>query len=205
MPSGAEMETTAMRAQLLPFLLIVALGTIPVEAQEMATNEDLVMRLIFEDCLGYIRNGTTPFEGLATRPASAAAVAELPGYLRHATPPLQLLSSRYVASWGSDEKNSYCSVRTVWDDIADSQGLLGVKTQGFISRLAKRAIAAGLTERDPGEAFSPVSTISFHEPPTGHDTGPLRPISFVVLPTEENPDSGLSDAGLLVMGGPPRR
>ena len=183
--------------------LTLALGVLPAEATEIKADEPLVMRLIFEDCLGYIREGKTPFEGLDARPASKKAMEVLPT-LPYAAPPLELLSPRYVAAWGSDERNSYCMVRSVWEDIASTDGLLGVQKDGFISRVSKRAIAAGITEKDDGTDFLPIMSIGFYEPSTGHDTGPLRPITFVILPIEEDEATGLSDAGLLVMGGPPR-
>lgn len=184
--------------------LTLALGGLTAQATEIKADEPLVMRLIFEDCLNYIREGKTPFEGLVARPASKKAMQTLPSALTYAAPPLELLSPRYVAAWGSDENNSYCMVRSVWEDIASTDGLLGVQKDGFISRVSKRAIAAGITEKDDGTDFSPIMSIGFYEPSTGHDTGPQRPITFVILPVEEDNASGLSDAGLLVMGGPPR-
>jgi hypothetical protein len=83
-------------------VLAISLAALPLQAAEIEENEPLVMRLIFEDCLGYIRHGRTPFEGLATRPASREAIAELPSRAPDREKAVELLSPRYVAAWGRD-------------------------------------------------------------------------------------------------------
>ncbi|CAO4170557.1 hypothetical protein [Methylorubrum extorquens] len=42
------------------------------------------------------------------------------------------------------------------------------------------------------------------EKSTGHDSGPLRPGRFTILPTGGDEAGGLRDAGLIVAGGPPQ-
>jgi len=75
-------------------LLAVCLGASPAHAAEIEENEPLVMRLIFEDCLGYIRHGRTPFEGLATRPASREAIDQIPRRAPDREKAVELLSPR---------------------------------------------------------------------------------------------------------------
>lgn len=204
-----------MRRAIAVLLAACLLASHPAGAQTMPAeaireNEPLVMRLIFEDCLGYVRHGRTPFKGLATRPASPAAAAQIPGPMFSFGPKVELLSPRYVAAWGSGEGSRYCSVLTVLAGNAPSggrgagPGLLGVRPDGFIARVTARAVAHGITERSVGEEFSPTSLNSWYDRETGHNSGPLRPISFSLIPTGNTGDGGLVDAGLIVMGGPPQ-
>ncbi|MBB2963567.1 hypothetical protein [Methylobacterium sp. R2-1] len=186
-------------------LLAVCLAALPARAVEIEENEPLVMRLIFEDCLGYIRHARTPFEGLATRPASREAIDQIPSHAPDREKAVELLSPRYVAAWGRDALGRHCLVRTVWS--AERDGLparLGVRAKDFLGRVTERARAAGFEEAFPAETFSPLATSHWSEKSTGHDTGPLRPVSFTVLPTGSDEARGLMDAGLIVMGGPPQ-
>ena len=96
-------------------------------------------------------------------------------------------------------------MRTVLDPWPPPEpGLLGVRPAGFVARVTARAAADGLTGHPaPGEAFSPLVTTTWSEPETGHDTGPLRPIRFVIMPSGRNGDGSVLDAGLITGAGPP--
>ncbi|MCP1548225.1 MULTISPECIES: hypothetical protein [Methylorubrum] len=186
-------------------LLAVCLGASPAHAAEIEENEPLVMRLIFEDCLGYIRHGRTPFEGLATRPASREAIDQLPSRVPNREQAIELLSPRYVASWGRDADGGHCLIFTVWSAVRDGLPMrLGVRAKDFLGRVTERARAAGLDEAFPADTFSPLATSLWSEKSTGHDAAPLRPVSFTILPTGGDEASGLMDAGLIVVGGPPQ-
>lgn len=193
-----------MKRTFLSLPVILLLAAPPIQAGEIEENEPMVMRLIFTDCLGYIRNDKTPFQGLATRPASAEAIDTLNARLPDRDKAIELLSPRYVAAWGADNDARYCTVQTVWDGKQPyGTGLLGVRPTGFIERVTERAAAVGISERDPGEEFSPTTVMSWYEPDTGYETGPMRPIRFAVLPTNGTDDGSLVDVGLIIMGGPP--
>ena len=70
--------------------------------------------------------------------------------------------------------------------------------------MTKRAAAAGLTNHPaPGEEFSPLQVTTWSEPETGHETGPLRPIRVVIMPTGRSGDGSVVDAGRIVAAGPP--
>ena len=56
----------------------------------------------------------------------------------------------------------------------------------------------------PAETFSPLATSLGSEKSTGHDSGPLRPVRFTILPSGGDEAGGLRDAGLTVVGGPPQ-
>ncbi|MEN5084340.1 hypothetical protein ABE438_17805 [Bosea sp. TWI1241] len=178
---------------------LAGLATVPARADEA-----LVMRLIFEDCLGYVRHGRTPFAGLATRPAPPAVIAELPARMPDRDKAVELLSPRYVASWGADAMARHCMVRTVFEAAqAGAPAKLGVRAAGFVARVDARAKAAGLTQAETAERFSPIASNLWSEPGTGHESGPLRPVSLSLLATTPPDADGIADAGLFVMAGPP--
>ncbi|MEE7458437.1 hypothetical protein MPAR168_08995 [Methylorubrum populi] len=186
-------------------LLAACLAALPAHSAEIEENEPLVMRLIFEDCLGYIRHGRTPFGGLATRPASREAIDQLPRRAPDREKAVELLSPRYVASWGRDADGRHCLIFTVWSGLRDGLPMrLGVRAKDFLGRVTEKARAAGLNEALPADAFSPLATSLWSETSTGHDSGPLRPVSLTILPTGGDEVGGLMDAGLIAMGGPPQ-
>ena len=170
----------------------------------MVPNEPLVMRIIFEDCLGYVRHGRTPFAGLATRPASRAAIEQLSARMPDRGNAVELLSPRYVASWGEDPDGRHCFVGTVFAAMeAGVPVRLGVPAAGFLRRVTLRAAAAGLPDAMVADELSPLATSRWSEPETGHDRGPLRPVSMSILATAPADARGIAEAGLIVMGGPP--
>lgn len=186
-------------------LLAACLAALPAHSAEIEENEPLVMRLIFEDCLGYIRHGRTPFGGLATRPASREAIDRLPRRAPDREKAVELLSPRYVASWGRDADGRHCLIFTVWLGLRVGLPMrLGVRAKDFLGRVTEKARAAGLNEALPADTFSPLATSLWSETSTGHDSGPLRPVSFTILPTGGDEVGGLMDAGLIAMGGPPQ-
>lgn len=172
----------------------------PARAEVVEENEALVMRIVFEDCLGYIRNGKTPFQGLHTGPASDEAAKTPHSMMRLHGTVIELLSPRYVASWGEAPDSRFCAVMTVYG-IADP-GKLGVRSEGFIARVTERAAQAGLTQGETSGVFSPIHSTRWAEPETGSDAGPKRPVSVSIMPTAATADESVMDAGLIVMGGP---
>jgi hypothetical protein len=163
------------------------------------------MRLIFDDCLGYVRDDRAPFSGLPVRPASAAAIRNL------MSPPLDrvgavtLFFGRYVADWGAGTGDRFCMIRMRANDAGNrAPAMLGVREQGFVARVTARAVREGISQRD-GDAFGPLSITSWHQPDSGHETGPLRPISFTVMPAGRDARTGVAEVGIVAMGGPPLR
>lgn len=191
-----------MHAVRLAALLLLAAA--PAHPAPMERNEALVMRLIFEDCLGYVRHGRTPFKGLPTHPASQEAIDGLPGAMPDRGRAVELLSQRYVASWGEDADARHCYIGTVFSAVeAGVPARLGVPAAGFLERVTARAAAEGLRNAAVADRFSPLATSYWSEPETGHDQGPMRPVSVSIIASTPADDSGIADAGLILMGGPP--
>jgi hypothetical protein len=204
-PGHADTTTwiTSLSRSFLPPLLLAAFLSMAA-SPAVAPNEPLVMRIIFEDCLGYIRDRRTPFAGLATRPASKAAIEQLPARMPDRGKAVELLSTRYVASWGEDPDGRHCFVGTVF--AATEAGVpvrLGMPAAGFLRPVTLRAAAVGLPDAMVADEFSPLATSLWSEPDTGHDRGPLRPVSVSILATAPIDARGIAEAGLIVMGGPP--
>ncbi len=162
------------------------------------------MRIIFEDCLGFVRDGKAPFAGLATRPASAAAKAQLPARMPNRAQAVELLSPRYVASWGEDADARHCYVGVAFTaSDAGAPEQLGVPAASFLQRVTVRAAAEGLSDAMAADEVSPLAISSWSEPATGHEQGPLRPVSLSIIGTTPSDAQGIAEAGLIVMGGPP--
>lgn len=191
-----------MRGAVASLLAACFMVAHPASAEKIEANEPLVMRLIFEDCLGYVRHGRTPFQGLPTRPASKEADEAFPRAMVNRDQIVELLSPRYAAAWGEDQTYRYCILRPVIENQHANPGLLGVRPQGFVARVTERAVAQGLTDRSPEDEFSPLMVNTWGEPETGHESGPLRPIRFNMIAAARNEDGSLLDAGLMTMAGP---
>ncbi len=102
-----------------------------------------------------------------------------------------LFSGRYVADWGAGTGDRFCMIRMRPDDTGNrAPAMLGVRE--------------GISQRD-GDAFDPLSITSWHQPDSGHETGPLRPISFTVMPAARDARTGVAEVGIVAMGGPPLR
>ncbi len=195
--------TRSRRRLLLPVLaalLAASSGVAPAHAAAVEENEALVMRIVFEECLGYIRSGTMPFVGLHTGPASEEAAKTLHPMMRAHGTAVELLSPRYVASWGEAADSRFCAVMTVYG--TPDPGKLGVRPESFIAHVDDRAAQAGLTLAETSGVFSPVNSTRWAEPVTGTDAVPQRPVSVSIMPTAATADESLMDAGLIVMGGP---
>jgi hypothetical protein len=188
----------------LPLLAAALLVASPARAATLEKNEPLVMRIIFEDCLGYVRQGRMPFRNLPTRPASAEVIEGLPSRMPDRERSVELLSLRYVASWGEDANGRHCTVGPVLAAVqAGAPGLLGVPVKGFLGRVTARAVAEGLRVAEVADSFSPLGLSSWSELATGHDSGPMRPVSFSLVATTPADARGIAEAGLIAMGGPP--
>ena len=199
-------NTSLPRSSLLPLLFAVLLPMAPSPAASapVVPDEPLVMRIIFEDCLGYVRHGHTPFQGLATRPADSTAIEQLPARMPDRGKAMELLSSRYVVSWGEDADSRHCYVGVVFAAVeADAPVRLGVPAAGFLQRVTRRAADEGLRDALVADEFSPLAISTWSEPETGHDRGPLRPVSMSLIATTSADATGVAEAGLIVMGGPP--
>lgn len=195
------------KTALLRVMVLIAaalLAAHPLRAAGIERNEALVMRIMFEDCLGYVRRGQMPFGGLKTRPARAKVIETLPALMPGRERAVELLSPRYVASWGQDTNGRHCYVGSSFEAVAaGARALLGVPVQGFLERVTTRAAAEGLTAVGVADEFSPLSTSFWSEPETGHDSGPGRPVSVSLMATTAPDADGIADAGLILMGGPP--
>ena len=191
----------ALAALLRNVLPLAALLAVPAARAEVAIerNEPLAMRLIFDDCLAFARDGKPPFEGLKRGPVPRDVLDGLSRPADFVGPNAQttyVVSRRYVAIWGIDPwRRAFCTVQTPFG--AEEPGRLGIDPRTFLARVVDRAKAEGLTEIYGAEAgLSPLKLLSFSEP--GEKEGEL---SFTFMPRIRNADGTLVDIGLIMMGG----
>ncbi|WP_108810173.1 hypothetical protein [Sphingorhabdus sp. Alg231-15] len=177
-------------------LLGSVLSALPVAASEPRTiedNEPLVMRIIFDDCLGFVQKDIAPFEGLALLPITARGRDMVRARYTENGAIHHLFSDRYVVAWGEDSEDRYCILLT--SRPSDEPMMLGVEPAGFPTRLTERADAVGMTENDmPGE-FSPLNTMSWRKPDADGKPG----LRMVVMPTDGVEGQKIVDAGLIVV------
>lgn len=179
--------------------LTLLISTLPVpsafasEPQIIEDNEPLVMRIIFDDCIGFIKEDIAPFKGLSLLPITAEGRDWLPRSRRDKGETRHLFSDRYVVAWGEDNMSRYCMVLT--SIPSEKPMMLGVKRSGFLERLTKRADAIGMTENDLPAIFSPLYTTSWREP---LDDG-MSELRMVVMPTGGQDDQEMVDAGLIMV------
>lgn len=163
------------------------------EPQTIEDNEPLVMRIIFDDCLGFIQEDITPFADLKLLPITAKGKDTLRArYTKNGTV-YHLFSDRYVVTWGEDNQDRYCILLT--SRPSEKPMMLGVKRAGFLERLTKRADAVGMTENTLPAEFSPLYTTSWREP---LDDG-MSELRMVVMPTGGSEDQEMVDAGLIMV------
>ena len=107
---------------------------------------------------------------------------------------------------GGNDEARHCLVRAAFDDGTGRVGpaKLGVRLDGFIGRVSVRAAAEGLTVYMGQDEFSPLNISTWSEPETGQDTGPGRPVRFVVMPGAAPNAHGVAEIGNIVVSGPPR-
>lgn len=181
-------------------LIGAVLSVFPASGSEIKTienNEPLVMRIIFDDCLGFIKKGVAPFQGLSLSPITPKGADMLHAGRTDNGEKYHLFSDRYVVAWGQDNRARYCILLT--SRPSDEPTMLGVKRTGFLERLTKRADAAGMTENDLPVTFSPLHTTSWREPDIDGKSG----LRMVVMPTDSSEDQDMVDAGLIVIATEP--
>ncbi len=131
-----------MRVFLAGLLFAISAG--PTLAEQARDNEAMVMRIIFEDCLGFVERDEAPFRGLDLIAISERgkeafnAAAQASATMRH------LFSTRYAAAWGEDEHARYCMIQTVQPPEGPMR--LAVNPDGFLQRMTARASALGMTD-----------------------------------------------------------
>jgi hypothetical protein len=180
----------AVRISLLVLALTQAL---PVAAQDRVDNKALVLRLIFDDCLGFVRDGTPPFAGLALAPLRPEVEAALPQAARALPDRHQLLSQRYFAYWGESGTDRICVISAT-DDYARFPPLLTVRHEGFMARVSQLAAKNGLTDHDLPERFDMFGTPKWSEP--GEYPSELR---IVAIPYEPTVEGIPVDMGIIIV------
>ncbi len=180
-----------MRVFLAGLLFAISAG--PTLAEQARDNEAMVMRIIFEDCLGFVERDEAPFRGLDLIAISERgkeafnAAAQASATMRH------LFSTRYAAAWGEDEHARYCMIQTVQPPEGPMR--LAVNPDGFLQRMTARASALGMTEHNLVEPLSPLATNDWREP----GTGDLTELRVVILPTDANEARTLMDIGIILV------
>lgn len=175
--------------------LVLCLLALPVQAQEITQGEMRLMGLVFDDCLGFVRGGSQPFRNTEQMPVSDQTLADLPSPARApGATARHILNERYTAIWGQDETARFCMMVSNSESTADMMFL--VDPNAFLDRVTAQATAAGLTQHEPPEEFSPIHISLWHEPGTYSDG-----IRLVILPTADRQDQ--KDVGYFIVGGPP--
>jgi hypothetical protein len=171
-------------------------------AQSIEENEALVMQIIFEDCLGFVRDDRVPFEALNLSQAGNEVLPYFPKGARAdissgAIKVSYLFGKTYVVSWGEDMSSRHCVVQDV-NRKAAGERWLGVDPVGFLDRVTKRADAAGLTKNTLPDEFTALATTSWREPVAN----PFDGLRISLLPSQWEPVNGLMDVGLIIVAGP---
>lgn len=174
-------------------LLLSAPSAFASEPQIIEDHEPLVMRIIFDDCIGFIKKDIVPFKDLSLLPITTKGKDTLRARYTKSGPVYHLFSDRYVVAWGEDNQDRYCILLT--SRPSDKPMMLGVKRAGFLKRLTKRADAVGMTENSLPDIFSPLYTTSWREP---LDDG-MSEMRMVVMPTGGQDDQKIVDAGLIMV------
>lgn len=184
---------TPARSSAWAILIAFLAAPAPAAAQEPVNSEPLVTRLIFDDCLSYVRDDTAPFAGLSLTPIRPEVDAGLPAPARDLPNRHQLLSDRYYTYWGVHDGKRLCVIGGV-DDYARFPALLSFPVTGFLDRLSQRAAQAGLTDQILPKVFSADEAPVFSEP--GDDPGEAR---IVVMPYEPALEGTLVDIGIIIV------
>ncbi|GAA0483313.1 hypothetical protein GCM10009096_27140 [Parasphingorhabdus litoris] len=163
------------------------------EVDAIADNEPRVMRIIFDDCLGFVQNDIAPFAGMMLLPITDKGRDVL--HPRYATNDslFHLFSDRYVVTWGEDEEDRYCILLT--SQPSHEPMMLGVERTSFLERLTKRANAVGMTENGMPGPFSPLNTMSWRTP----DEDGKTKLRMVVMPSGGSDDQDMVDAGIIIV------
>jgi hypothetical protein len=175
----------------MKWLALILLLSIPAHAEDTGDNEALVMRLIFEDCLGYVRDEKLPFQGLETFPLSTKVEASLSEEALAIPNRLHLLSGRYIAIWGISGTSRSCSIGVV-DDPFEYPEILTVRADGFIARVTERANRLGLTDAPWQDTYNVGIAYSWSEP--GRSFSELR---IFVMPYSQPLDDSPVDTELI--------
>ena len=125
------------------FLLAALTPALPATAQEIEANEALLMRLIFDDCVGFVKDGLEPFKGLETDDLNPEEREQFKELVEDGGLSIQMVENRtYVAVWGKLENAPTCLITPKSNQI--SEPLLTVRKREFIEQATLRALAEGL-------------------------------------------------------------
>ena len=165
----------------------------PVLAQDITENEALLMRIVFDDCIGFVEENRPPFSDLSTLPITQAGKHLVPLKLRETGQIRHLFSPRYVAAWGDDTQRRYCMIMT--DPVAGGDMVLGVRYDGFIDRFTARAASVGISNAYPDNALSALVLSTWDVPNMPEN----KRLSVTLVPTGASEDESILDVGLIVV------
>lgn len=136
-----------IRAALVLLALTLALSA---RADEPGRDEDFALRLMFDDCLAYARDGATPFQGIAEPAPQDALLQALAPYFPASATALRLTGHDYLAFWGADGGRRFCAVVEAQQDAPD-----GLRVAAdFFDRVDALARDEGLVQDMNHEAYS---------------------------------------------------
>jgi|GEM_PF-2133969 len=122
-------------------LFALTLLPLPAAAQDFEENEALLMRLTFDDCAGFVKDGIDPFDGLETEELSAEekSVVEHIGKDVSAT---VIQNRTYFASWGTFAGIKICIIFRGFE--RQDQQTSGIPLQRLLDQADLRAEDLGL-------------------------------------------------------------
>jgi hypothetical protein len=130
-------------------LLLLALA-LPAQAREAGRDEDFALALIFDHCLAFVRDGATPFDGIAAPAPRDDTLAALAPWFPASSRAMRLNDWHYLAFWGTEGGKRFCALIE-----ADQEAPDGMRTgPDFMARVTSRAQGAGLATEMLHEAYA---------------------------------------------------
>jgi hypothetical protein len=130
-------------------LILLALA-LPARAGEAGRDEDFALALIFDHCLAFVRDGATPFRGIAAPAPPDDALAALAPWFPASSHALRLNDWSYLAFWGTEGGKRFCALIE-----ADQEAPDGMRTgPDFMEQVTARAQGEGLANEMLHEAYA---------------------------------------------------
>lgn len=130
-------------------LLVLALA-LPARADAADRDEDFALALIFNHCLAFVRDGATPFQGIAAPAPRDGTLAALAPWFPASARAMRLNDWAYLGFWGTEGGKRFCALIE-----ADQEAVDGMRTgPHFMDRVTERAQDQGLAEEMVHEAYS---------------------------------------------------
>lgn len=144
----------------LTLTLVTFMGGPTAMGDQLRLNSEAFIKdVLFDQCLGYVMEGRTPFAEYTLHPMSASALNlsnhfDTSQLTRH-----HIFSDRYIAEWGTVEHTIYCGIR--FNYTSDSPPTLLVSKETSLKVFAQAAQKADFHPEDVPEQFAEPSAMVF--------------------------------------------